>query len=287
MKIKLHKKKVNRSLAGNILLFFVLGLLAAFMVIPMIFAISNAFKPLNEIFLFPPKMLVRNPTMENFTQLFVILQNSWVPFSRYVVNSLFITAAGTFLNIILASMCAYPLAKIKVPFTGAIFSIIILTLMFSREITVLPNYLLMSGLKLTDTYLAIIFPAVSASVGLFLMKQFIEANVPDTILEAAKIDGSGEWRIFFRIVMPMVKPAWLTMIIFNVQALWGETGGIYIYREELKTLPYALSQILAGGIARTGPAAAATLFVMTVPIVTFVLTQSKIIETMSTSGIKE
>jgi len=184
-------------------------------------------------------------------------------------------------------MCAYPLAKIKVPFSRTLFSIILLTLMFSKEITVLPNYILMSKIGIIDTYAAVIFPAIASSIGLFLMKQFIEANVPTTILEAAKIDGSGEFRIFWRIVMPMVKPAWLTMIIFNVQALWGETGGLYLYKEQYKPLPYALSQILLGGIARTGPAAAATVFLMLVPVVTFLLTQSNIIETMSTSGIKE
>ena len=287
MKISISKKRVSRSLMGDIILFLFIGLVAFVMVIPMLFAISNAFKPMNEIFLFPPKILVRNPTGDNFTQLFVIMQNAQVPFLRYVFNSLFITGMGTVLNIIIASMCAYPLAKIKVPFTGAIFSLIVLTLMFSREITTLPNYLLMSRLHLVDTYAAIIFPAVASSVGLFLMKQFMEANVSDTLLEAAKIDGSGELRTFFKIVMPLVKPAWLTMIIFNVQALWGETGGLFTYREELKTLPYALSQILSGGLVRTGPAAAATLFMMLVPVLTFLFTQSSIIETMATSGIKE
>lgn len=282
-----RKIRVNRSIAGDTVLFILIGILAVSMVIPLVFSIINAFKPLNEIFLFPPRLYVKNPTLDNFSQLFIILQNSWVPFSRYLLNSLFLTAAGTILNIIFASMCAYPLAKMNLPFSGAIFRLIILTLMFSPAVTTIPNYLLMSKLRLIDTYWSLLLPAIASSVGLFLMKQYMEANVPNTLLEAAKIDGANDLYIFFRIVMPIVKPAWFTMIIFNVQALWGQTGDLFIYQEQLKTLPYALSQVLSGGIVRTGPAAAATLIMMLVPIVTFVLTQTSIIETMTASGIKE
>ena len=282
-----RKIRVNRSIAGDTVLFILIGILAVSMVIPLVFSIINAFKPLNEIFLFPPRLYVKNPTLDNFSQLFIILQNSWVPFSRYLLNSLFLTAAGTILNIIFASMCAYPLAKMNLPFSGGIFRLIILTLMFSTAVTTIPNYLLMSKLRLIDTYWSLLLPAIASSVGLFLMKQYMEANVPNTLLEAAKIDGANDLYIFFRIVMPIVKPAWFTMIIFNVQALWGQTGDLFIYQEQLKTLPYALSQVLSGGIVRTGPAAAATLIMMLVPIVTFVLTQTSIIETMTASGIKE
>ena len=280
-----RKIRVNRSIAGDTVLFILIGILAVSMVIPLVFSIINAFKPLNEIFLFPPRLYVKNPTLDNFSQLFIILQNSWVPFSRYLLNSLFLTAAGTILNIIFASMCAYPLAKMNLPFSGGIFRLIILTLMFSTAVTTIPNYLLMSKLRLIDTYWSLLLPAIASSVGLFLMKQYMEANVPNTLLEAAKIDGANDLYIFFRIVMPIVKPAWFTMIIFNVQALWGQTGDLFIYQEQLKTLPYALSQVLSGGIVRTGPAAAATLIMMLVPIVTFVLTQTSIIETMTASGI--
>lgn len=285
--LKIKKTRVNRSLFGDITLFIFISVLAISMLIPLVFSIVNAFKPLNEIFLFPPRIYVKNPTLDNFSQLFIILQNSLVPFSRYLLNSVFLTAVGTFLNIIFASMCAYPLAKMDLPFSKPIFNLIILTLMFSTAVTTIPNYLLMSKLRLIDTYWSLILTAIVSSIGLFLMKQYIEANVPDTLLEAAKIDGAGEVYVFFRIVMPIVKPAWITMVIFNVQALWGQTGDLFIYREELKTLPYALSQVLSGGIVRTGPAAAATLIMMFVPITTFILSQTSIIETMTASGIKE
>lgn len=279
--------RVNRSLAGDIVVFLILAAVGLFMAFPLVFVINNAFKPLDEIFLFPPKIWVMNPTTENFSDLFYMMMKSQVPFSRYVMNSLFITLAGTVGSIVLSSMCAYPLAKIRAPGVGAIFALIVTTLMFPREITLLPNYLLFVKLGILNNYAALILPTLASSLGLFLMKQFMESTIPDAILESARIDGAGEFTTLFRIVMPMVKPAWLTFIIFSVQALWNETGSLYIYREELKTLPYALSQIMGGGIARTGAAAAAMVFTLLVPIGTFIFTQSNIIETLSSSGIKE
>jgi ABC-type glycerol-3-phosphate transport system permease component len=119
------------------------------------------------------------------------------------------------------------------------------------------------------------------------MKQHMEAMVKDAIIEAAKIDGAGEMRIFWTIVMPMVKPAWLTLIVFSFQGLWNATGNTYIYSEELKSLNYAVSQIVSAGIARAGTAAASIVFMMVLPIAVFVFSQGSIVETMSSAGIKE
>lgn len=159
--------------------------------------------------------------------------------------------------------------------------------MFTPAVTAIPSYLVMSGLGWVDTYAALIVPAVGSSLGLYLMRQFM-TGIPDSMLEAAKIDGANEWIIFWRIVMPQVKPAWLTVTIFAVQALWnGTSGSNYIYSEKLKALPYAMNQIVNGGLARQGAAAAATLVMMVVPIVIFLFAQNNIVETMASSGIKE
>ena len=166
------------------------------------------------------------------------------------------------------------------------FGLVVMTLMFSPTVTSIPNFVIMSGIGFVDTYLALIIPAIGSSLGLFLMKQFM-VTVHDSILEAAKIDGAGELRIFFKIVMPTVKPAWLTLIIFSSQTLWNSTGGVLIRSEELKPLPYALNQIMAGGFARAGAASAVGLILMSVPILIFIFSQSQILDTMSTSGIKE
>ena len=282
----IKKKKANRSVFGDAGVFIFLCLIGAFMVLPLIYVVSNAFKPLDEIFQFPPRFFVRNPTPDNFSDLFTLMADSWVPFSRYIFNTVFITAVGTFCHVIVASLAAFALEKIDMPGSKGIFKLVVISLMFTGAVTGIPNYLIMANLHLLDTPYAILLPAIGGTLGLFLMKQFM-SSVPDVLMEAATVDGANRWIIFWKIVMPQVKPAWLTLVIFVIQNLWNATGGIFIYSEQKKTLPYALSQILAGGIARQGVGSAVALFMLIVPIGTFILTQSNIIETMASSGIKE
>lgn len=286
MKLKLHKR-VNRSLFGDVGILVFLLAFGIFMSLPLVYAINNAFKPFDELFMFPPKFFVRNPTGENFSDLFTIMSSSWVPFSRYLFNTVFVTIIGTVGHILLSSMSAYALAKFVFPGGKLCFSVIVLSLMFSSQVTSIPNYLVMSRLNWVDTHWSLIIPALGSSLGLYLMKQFMEQLIPDALLEAARIDGSGEFRIFFEIVMPLVKPAWITLAILSIQNLWGATGSVYIYSEKLKTLPTALNQIVSSGVGRSGVAAAVTVIIMIVPIFTFLFSQSRILETMATSGMKE
>jgi ABC-type glycerol-3-phosphate transport system permease component len=280
------EKRINRSWQVDFMLFIVLGLFGAFMVIPIVFVVNNAFKPLDELFQFPPTLFVRNPTFNNFPDLFHNLARSWVPFSRYMFNTVFITLSGTVGHVLLASAAAYPLAKYKFIGSKTLFSIVVLSLMFSPRVTEIPNYMTMSWLGWIDTYWSIIIPAFAFPLGLYLMKQFIE-QIPIALIESAKIDGASEYRVFWTIVMPLVKPAWFTLIILLFQLLWGTDGGTFIYSEELKTMHYAMGQIILGGIARAGIAAVVALILMIVPMVLFVITQSQIIQTMASSGMKE
>lgn len=287
-KVKLAKrtKKLNRSTGGTVALFFFLAIFGAFTSMPLILTISNAFKPLDELFLFPPRFFVRNPTMSNFSDLFILMQESWVPFSRYFLNSVIITGFGTLGHLIFASMAAYPLAKNKFPGKNFLFAIVVLSLMFSPHVTHIPNFLIISWLGINNTYLAIILPAFAFSLGLYLMKQFME-QVPDSLIESARLDGASEFYILRKIVMPNVKPAWLTLIILQFQVLWATTGGVFLRSEELKPLTFAMNQIALGGVARAGANAAVMLITMAVPITFFIFSQSKIIETMATSGMKD
>jgi ABC-type glycerol-3-phosphate transport system permease component len=280
------KRRLNRSYGGDTFIIILLAFFGLFFAYPLVYAINNAFKPLNEIFLYPPRLFVRDPTMNNFQDLFIIMSKSWVSFSRYIFNTVFITIAGTLGLIIFASMGAFVISKYKFPGSRAFFALVIVTLMFSGYVTSIPNYLIMTKLGWVDTYLSIIVPAFAMPMGFFLLKQFID-TLPDTLLEAAKIDGASMLWIFLRIVLPLIKPAWLTVMIFSVQNLWHVRASNFIFSEQLKTLPYALSQIIAGGIARAGAGAAVTLFVMIVPLVMFILAQSSVIQTMANSGIKE
>ncbi len=283
---KARNKKPNRSTAGNVFIYSVLALVACAMAFPLVFAICSSLKPLDELFRFPPTLFPRQPTFDNFSDLLVTMGQSWVPFSRYISNTVFITLVGTIGNVIIGSLAAYVLAKYDFPLGRTFFSLVVTALMFNGYVTAIPNYLLMTGMHIVDTYWAIILPSVAAPMGMFLMKQFME-GIPMALIESAQIDGAKQMRIFWQIVMPNVKPAWLTMIIFSVQSLWNAKASTVIYSEAKKTLVYALQQIQAGGIARTGQAAAVTVVVMLVPIATFVLSQSQILETMATSGLKD
>lgn len=283
---KLRRRQPNRSRTGDFFVYLFLLLVAVAMVFPLVFAINSALKPLDELFMFPPKVFAQNPTLDNFADLFVTMGKSWVTFPRYVFNTVFITVVGTAGHLIIASMGAFVLAKYDFPGGKTFFKLVTVALMFSGYVTAIPNYLIINALGWIDTYWAIIIPAFAAPIGLFLMKQFME-GLPTSLIEAAKIDGANEWKVFMGIVMPNVKPAWLTLIIFSVQSLWNNRAATFIYSEEKKTLVYALQQIQSGGIARTGQAAAVTVIVMIVPIAIFILSESQILETMASSGLKD
>ena len=257
------------------------------MVIPLIYAIGQSLKPLEEFWVFPPRLFPVNPTFKNFKDLFRLMGDSWVPFSRYIFNTIFISVIGTAGNVLLSSYSAYALAKIPFPGRKFLFKIITYSLMFSATVAGLTNFILMSKLGWIDTYLAIIIPACCTTYGLFLMKQFMDTSVPNEVLESARIDGASETKIFWRIAMPMVKPAWITLIIFAFKDLWNTGSSTYIYSEQLKTFNYAISQLVNAGISRTGVSAASTVVMMIVPITVFIIAQSNIIETMSSSGMKD
>ena len=280
------RRKPNRSFWGDLGIYILMAVFAVAMAFPLVFSIASSLKPLDELFRFPPRVFAQHVTLDNFSDLFVTMGQSYVPFSRYLANTVFITFIGTFGHVIIASMAAFVLAKYDFPGGKTFFSIVVTALMFSGYVTGIPNYVIMSRLGMIDTYWAIILPAFAAPIGLFLMKQFME-SLPTALIEAAHLDGAGEFRIFWSIVMPNVKPAWLTIIIFSVQSLWNNSASIVIYTEKNKTLVYALQQIQGGNVARTGQAAAVSVIVMIVPVLIFILSQSRILETMASSGLKD
>ncbi len=280
------QNKVNRSAAGNSVLFFLMGICGVFMALPLVMIVNNALKPLDEIFVYPPKIFVKNPTLENFSDLFVLMNTSWVPFSRYILNTIIITGTGTIGHVILASLAAYPLAKHDFPGKKPLFKMVVLSIMFSWTVTQIPNYMIISWLGLNNTYLAVILPAFQFGMGLYLMKQFIE-QIPDSLVESCRLDGASEYQTFWRIIMPNVKPAWLTLAIFQFQQMWSNTGNQFLRDEQLKPMQYALQQITAGGAARAGASAAVQFIVALIPITFFLVCQSNILETMTTSGMKE
>ena len=287
MRVRNHQVVLNRSVGGDAGIFTFLLIMGVFMFLPMYYTVIQAFKPLDELWMFPPRFYVVDPTTKNFTDLFSLLSTSWVPFSRYIYNTVMITFLGTFGNLFFSSIAAYALSKIPFPGRKGIFWVMQRSLMFTSTVTAIANFLTLTTLGLTDNPFAIIIPAWGSTMGLYLMKQFMDSSISDDVLESARLDGCSEIKTFWVIAMPMVKPAWLTLIIYSFQGLWNTGSSPYIFSEQYKTLNYAITQITAGGVARAGAAAAGTVIMMIVPILVFVITQSNIIETMATSGMKD
>ncbi|MBR7132542.1 MAG: carbohydrate ABC transporter permease [Clostridia bacterium] len=290
MRIRLSKEKsgsgVIRSGGGSAVVFIILLVSALFMLLPFYYAIVQSLKPMQEIFAFPPKFYVRNPTLSNYKSLMQLTNSMWIPFWRYVFNSVSQTAIGTVLIIIISSLAAFPLAKCDFPGRNLIFKTVVTSLLFVGPITAVPAFIVIAKLGLYNTYLALIVPSLASSLGLFLMKNFME-QLNDSLIESAKIDGAGLVTIYYRIVMPLTKPAWITVMILTIQSLWGGAGNGYIYDEQLKSLPVALSQITASGMARSGASAAAGVVLMIPPFIFFVLSQRNVVQTMANAGIKE
>ncbi len=287
LRTRKHRVILNRSAGGDAGITFFLVIMGAFMFLPMLYTFMQALKPLDELWAYPPKFYVVKPTFKNFTDLFKLMNTAWVPFSRYIFNTVIISVGGTFGNLFLSSMAAYSLSKIKFPGRNLLFRLVVLSLMFHTTVAGIANFIIMSTLGWVDTLWAVIIPAWGSTLGLYLMKQFMESSVSDAVLESARLDGARELQTFWKIAMPMVKPAWLTLIVYSFKDLWNMGSTIYIYSEELKTFSYAIGQILSGGIVRSGAAAASTVVMMVVPIAVFIISQSNIIETMASSGMKD
>ena len=280
-------KRYTRSKAGNFALVFFLVAGGLFSMLPLIYCVSTSFKPLDELLIFPPRFFVHRPTIGNYTILPDLMASLKVPLSRYVANSIGITLLTTFVYILVALMAAYAISKGTFKGRNAIFWTVQFALMFNAYTLAVPQYLIFSKLGLIDTYWIYILPPMASTMGVFLGKQYIEGYVPDALLEAAKIDGANQFKVFWSIVMPTIKPIWLTLLLFTFRDIWAMVPSGKIFSEELKILPQVVTQITAGGTARAGSAMAVTVIMMIPPILVFLVSQSSVAESMSSAGIKE
>ena len=255
--------------------------------LPLIYAVVTSFKPLDELLLFPPQFFVRRPTIENYVALPSLLSDQFVPLTRYLFNSVFVSVITTGLYILISAMAAFALSKSKLRFRNVLFMIVQFALLFNAYTLSVPQYLILSKLHIIDTYLVYIMPQMATTLGVFLMKQYIEGYVPDTLLEAANIDGAGYFRSFYRIVLPIVKPALLTLTLFAFRDIWALVPQGTIFSEQLKTLPMIMAQVTAGGIVRSGSAMAVSVIMMIPPVIVYLISQSNVVEAMSSAGIKE
>jgi len=279
------RKKLNRSPVTTAFFAVFLLLVGAFMALPVLYAFVSAFKPMEEFYLFPPRFFVQNPTADNFVLMAQLMSNMWVPFERYLFNTVIMSLSSTVVYMMIASLAAYPLAKHNFPGKKTVKSLILTALMFTTAVTGVSQYVIMAWLKMINTPLSLFLPSLSGTMGVFLCMQNLSV-IPEEMLESGRIDGAGEYGIWWKLVLPNIKPVLATMCIFQFQAVWNQTGGLLIYNEALKPLAMALSQITSSGLSRAGAGAAAALLLLIPPVLVFVTAQSKVLETMVNSGIK-
>ena len=284
LRVRGHRVVLNRSKGGDVGITVMLILLGALMFLPMWYLLIESVKPLGERNITPPLLYVMKPTAQNFIDLFSNINSTWVPISRYLFNTIIISVAATFGCLVFGSLTAYALSKIKFPGRVAMFKMIQWSLMISSTITGITNFFIFIWLGWLNTYWISIIPVWASTLGLYLMKQFIDANISDEMIEAARIDGAGELRIYWQIVMPLVKPAWLTLLVTTFQQVWNAGASGYVWSEQLKTFNNAIATI--SGVS-AGASSAGSVVMMSVPIIIFVINQSQIVETMASSGMKD
>ena len=280
-------KRYTRSKAGNFFYFFFLFAAGVFSLLPMIYCVVTSFKPLDELLVFPPTLFtVKRPTLSNYSALPDLISSLSVPLSRYIFNTVFIAAVGTALTVVFSAMAAFVLSKTDIKYTGIIFTVIQFALLFNTYTLAIPQYIIYSQLRVINTYFVYLFPTLASSMGVFLMKQYMDGYVPDALIEAAHIDGADWFRIFSRIIVPIIKPCVLTLTLFTFLGLWNVQSTGTIFSEQLKTLPTVMSTIAAGGLARTGSSMATSVIMMIPPVLVYLISQSSIKVTMSSAGIK-
>jgi ABC-type glycerol-3-phosphate transport system permease component len=288
---KFQGTKINPARFHPSQIRFVLFILpvALFMAMPIFYIFNHAFKPLDELFAFPPRFFVRRPTFANFADLFELAGSTGIPMSRYLFNSIVITMVVVISSILVSSMSGYALSKLKFRMKKTFMTMNNIALMFVATSVIIPRYLIIERLGLVDTFWVHVLPGLAVPVGLFLVKQFID-QIPDELIDAAKIDGATHFQIYLKIILPLVKPAIATIAIVSFQAIWNntETSVLYINRESLKTFAFYMSTLTstANVVAGQGMAAAAALIMFIPNLVIFIILQKNVMNTMAHSGLK-
>jgi ABC-type glycerol-3-phosphate transport system permease component len=284
-------RKLRIGLDGaQFAILLVLTLVSVFMLLPLVYVVNQAFKPLHELLLFPPTFIVRQPTLQNFVDLLAVTETTFVPATRYLLNSIIVTLLATAGMVVTGSLCAYPLSKHRVPGSKLFFGAIMLSLLFVEEVVAIPRFVIVQSLGIMNTYWGHVLPMIALPVGVFLLKQFMD-QVPQELVEAAKIDGATEIGIFARVMLPLVAPAMATITIIAFQTAWGnmETSALFMQEDSMKTLAFFLSTLtpnLSNSVVRQGAAAAGALLLFLPSLIVFLLYQRKFIATMAHSGIK-
>lgn len=260
------------------------------MLLPVLYIVFHALKPIDELFDFPPKFITVHPTLDNFKMLFGIADSANWPVSLRLFNSIVSTALVVIATVLMSAAAGYVLSKKRFRGKKTIQRINQAALMFVPIAVSVPRFLIIKELGLMNNFLAHILPQLAMPVGLFLVQQFID-QVPDALLEAAELDGCTDFGILFRIVMPIIKPALATVAILSFQQAWTatEASQMFIDSEKLKTFSYFVASVTSptgNSVVGQAMAAAGTLITFVPIVILFVIMQSKVMNTVAHSGIK-
>jgi multiple sugar transport system permease protein len=287
----------RRFRPGRALRYLVLSVGAVLFVAPFVYMVSSSFQPLSEIFSYPPKWFPTNPTLDNYRQFF----GSGHQIGRWIVNSTITTGAITIAQLFFSSLMAYTFAKRKFPGRDFLFFLMLATMMLPVQVSVIPNYLILKVIPLAggnnimgvgghgwlDSYWGIIVPNLVSAFGIFLLRQYMK-SIPDELLDAARMDGAGHFRIYWKVILPLSRPALAALAIFTFQFWWAAFFWplIVVSSPELYTLPLGLALfqeqnrtvwnlIMAGSVVASLPL-----------IVVFLVFQRQFVRGISVSGLK-
>ncbi|MBR6303205.1 MAG: carbohydrate ABC transporter permease [Lachnospiraceae bacterium] len=291
MAYKGHRINPDKFEKGQIKIYLLVLPMVLLCGLPIIFIIFHAFKPMEELFAFPPKFITLHPTLDNFVKLIKASRSGSIPLSKYFFNSIFVTVAVVFGSLLFSTMAAYALSKIKFKGAKIMMQINQIALMFVSVAVMIPRYLVVNKLGMIDTYWAEILPLLALPVGLFLIKQFVD-QVPDSLIEAAYMDGAKEWQIYLKVILPLIKPAIATAAILVFQQVWNnlETSNYYVNDDSIKSLAFYMNTLTSttttNTVAGQGIAAAASLIMFLPNLILFIILQKNVMNTMAHSGIK-
>lgn len=267
----------------RLIIYALIVLVAVIINLPFIWMLVTSFKTEDEVFTIPPSFIPTIFDFRNFVKAFEL-----IPLGRYVLNTLFVALAVTFLQLVFNSLAAYGLARIKFKGAGFIFMLLVGTLMVPPEVTMVPLYVIVKQLGFVNKYEALIIPFMSSAFGIFLLRQFF-MGIPKELEEAAIIDGAGRMKIFFKIIIPLSKPALYTMALYSFLAHWNTYMWPLIVINDAKKqmIQVGISQFVSGWETQwTMRMAASTVAVIPI-IVFFFFVQKQFVEGISISGLKE
>lgn len=278
----MKKRKITRDQAVRFSIFIILGILAIFFVLPYVWMILNSFKSTKEILMSPKNIIPETFTLAGYEK--VLTQS---PFFTWFKNSAFITITNTVVILFVSALVGYVFSKFEFRFKNVLFIIVLATMMVPAQTTMIPSFLLISKLGLYNTAGALILPSFVNAFGIYLCKQFCD-EIPKEIIESAKLDGASDIKIFFKIVMPMIRPALGALAIFTFLTYWNDYLNPLIMLSEVKkmTLPLALSFFAQQHMADLSAQMAASALIMVPVTIVFMAFQKQFIKGIAMTGMK-